>query len=128
MPRPAVTYPDPEHLVVDDLTLLLEDEDCTIGIGLPTDWTTDSDPHVQVALDGTPIDDHPIAQRCTMRITVWAHAPTAAKELAQLAHGLLLTLQPYLPLTGLLVVPDPDHDAELASFTVRASVRSVLIP
>lgn len=127
MSRPLVTYPDAERLVVDLLTADLTGETCTIGIGIPADWTADSDPHLQVALDGTPIDEHPIRQLATVRVTAWARNPTAAKTLAQLAHGHLLTHFEISRLTGLLRASDEDHQAELASFTVRASVRSTPI-
>lgn len=126
--KPLVTYPDVEEMAVDHLAADLEDLDCTVGIGLPATWSTESDPHVQVAFDGTPTDEHPIRQRSTLRIVVWAATTSAAKELANLAHGLLLARHPYRPLTGLLPAHDDEHDAELASFTVRATVRSIPIP
>lgn len=120
------TYPDVERQMVDDLTEDLED--CTVGIGLPDGWTTGSDPHVQVACDGTPRDFHPVAQQPTMRVTVWAKRTTDAKALAQLAHGYILARGGYTQLLGLLPAHDIEHDAELASFTVRATARSVPIP
>lgn len=127
MPRPLVTYPDVEEQTVDHLTDDLNGEDCTVGIGLPDGWTVDSPPHIRVALDGTPRDLHPAVQQPTVRITVWAkHTPTA-KHLAQLAHGHLLARPEYRALTGLLPAHDPTHDAELASFTVRATVHSTPI-
>lgn len=127
MTRPLVTYPDAERLVVDLLAADLAEETCTIGIGVPTDWTADDDPHLQVALDGTPADEHPIRQVATIRVTAWARNPSDAKTLAQLAHGHLLTHFEISRLTGLLRARDEDHQAELASFTVRASVRSTPI-
>lgn len=128
MSRLLVTYPDVEQAAKDHLKTDLADEDCTVGIGLPTTWTTANDPHVQVACDGTPGDLHPIAQQSTIRVTVWAKSTSEAKRLANLAHGYLLARGAYSKLTGLLPAPDPDHKAELASFTVRATVRSTPIP
>lgn len=141
MARPLVTYPDPEHLVVDVLAAALADEDCTVGVGLPDGWQIDrtapentSPPHVQVALDGTPVDEHPVALRCTIRITAWADNPTPAKALVLLAHGHLLAtagnddgLSTVSPLTGPLPAHDDDHDADLASCTLRVRVRSTPI-
>lgn len=130
--KPLVTYPDPERAVVDHLTDALTGEDVTVGIGVPTDWERGVDPHLQVACDGTPTDEHPIAHRTTIRVVAWADSTTEAKRLALLAHGHLLTgwgddLHSVTPLTGLLPAHDRDHDAELASFTVRVRVRSTEI-
>ena len=127
MTKPLVTYPDPERAVVDHLTDAIDD--VTVGVGVPTDWVRTDDPHIQVACDGTPVDEHPIAHRTTIRVVVWAASTSEAKRLALEAHGHLLTgwgddLHSVTPLTGLLPAHDDDHDAELASFTVRVRVRS----
>lgn len=132
MTRPLVTYPDPEQAVVDHLTAALTDEDVTVGAGLPTTWTKSSDPHVQVACDGTPLDEHPIAHRSTIRVVVWSSHPRESIRLALLAHGHLLAdptgdIHSVTPLTGLLPAYDPGHRAELASFTVRVRVRSTAV-
>ncbi len=126
MTRPLVTYPDVERQAVDDLTDDLAElgESASVGVGVPPNWTADDGAHLQVDCDGTPVDRHPVAQFSTIRVTAWAASPTEAKRLANLAHGLLLARLPYSPLTGLLPAHDPGHDAELASFTVRATVRS----
>lgn len=132
MSKPLVTYPDPERAVVEHLADALAGEDVTVGPGLPRTWTTASDPHLQVACDGTPTDEHPIAHRSTIRVVAWASTSAEAKRLALLAHGHLLAaptgdLHSVSRLTGLLPAHDRDHDAELASFTVRARVRSTAI-
>lgn len=132
MTKPLVTYPDPERAVVDHLTDALTGEDVTVGVGLPTGWDTSDDPHIQVACDGTPVDEHPIAHRATIRVVAWSSSTSEAKRLALLAHGHLLTgwgddLHSVTPLTGLLPAYDPGHDAELASFTARVRVRSTEI-
>lgn len=128
MTRPAVTYPDAERRALEDLAsdlaVEIDAEVCTVGISLPTDWTTSSPARVRVALDGSPNDLHPVVHRPTIRVTVWADTPTKAKELAQLARGHLLTRTSYKPLIGVFVAYDDDHRADLASFTVRATVRS----
>ena len=132
MTRPLVTYPDPERAVVDHLIDALADEDVTVGVGVPTDWDKADDPHIQVACDGTPLDEHPVAHRTTIRIVAWSSSTSEAKRLALLAHGHLLgdptgDIHSVTPLTGLLPASDPGHDAELASFTVRVRVRSTPI-
>lgn len=119
MTRPAVTYPDPERLIVDLLTDELDD--VTVGVDLPAAWTPRSAPHVQVAWDGTPAGRHPITLGATIRVVAWAATKTAAKALALEAHGRLCAytggiagLVNVLPLTGPLTAVDPDHDhAEL---------------
>lgn len=126
----SVTYPDPERQAVDDLTDAFADqgETVTVGIGVPTDWTPGDTTHVQVAWDGTPRDLHPVALRPTLRITVWASGPSEAKRVALLAHGLLLARGQYHQLTGPFPTRDPQTRADLASFTVRATVRSEPLP
>ena len=122
--KPAVLYPDAESSTCDRLDVLLAGEDCTIGIGKPTGWTTASDPHVQVNLDGTPRINHPVVAYSTIRVTVWAYGTDTAKTLAATAMGLLLA-EPYVsPLTGLLPASDKASGADLASFTCRVATRS----
>jgi len=115
-------------MAVDHLAADLDDlaEAATVAVGIPSHWTVEDDPHLQVAVDGT-ADDHPIAQRHTLRVTARARDATEAKRVAQLAHGLLLARHQYRPLTGLFTTDDPDSGAQLASFTVRATVRSTPI-
>lgn len=131
--KPTVTYPDAERAVVDLLGPLMADtgEDVTVSVGVPTTWTADSKAHLQVAWDGTPAVDHPVASRCTIRIVARASTPTEAKRLAWLAHGLLCAHQGdvarFASLTGPLPARDPATSAELASTTVRATFRSVPI-
>lgn len=122
--KPAVIYPDAEVHARETLAALLSGEDCTVAIGRPEGWTVDDAPHVQVSLDGTPIVQHPVVARSTIRVTVRARNTGTAKDLAALAMGLLLAEPMVQPLTGILPARDPDSDAELASFTVRVSTRS----
>lgn len=132
-----VEYPDVERAMRDLLADLVapHEPDVTVGVGVPDGWDPlTSDPHLQVACDGTPSQVHPIVAHHTVRVVAWAASPTEAKALAALAQGLLLGVgaqQPIaalLPLTGLLPARDPDTRAELASFTVRATTRSQAIP
>lgn len=124
----AVTYPDQERYLIDLLASLLAAETPvpTVGLRLPAGWKSGSVPHVQVTLDGS-ADLHPVAERSTMRVVVWAATPTTAKALAQLARGLLLAEDHIRPGTGMIPALDPDHNAELASFTVLVTARSTPI-
>lgn len=131
----ARTYPDAERLTKDLLDDLIagHEPDVTVGIGVPSDWTTDSPEHLQVALDGTPALEHPVIAHSTVRIVAWSASTTRSKELANLALGLLCAhaggdgISAILPLTGIFPARDPDNRGELASVTVRVTVRSTPI-
>ena len=92
MSKPLAVPPDAEHVTIDYLTpaLAARGQDVTCGVNIPTTWTTTTKPHVQVALDGTPIVEYPVLWRASIRVTCWASSTTAAKALVALAHGLLL--------------------------------------
>jgi len=135
----VATYPDVERVIVDLLADLTADMDPvpTVGVGLPPEWGVGSAPRLQVALDGSGGLPHPIAERSTVRVTAWiAPQPpqqrastTQAKALAQHARGLLLasTDMQVRPGAGMFPAQDPTTRAELASFTVLVSTRSILI-
>ena len=122
--------PDAEHVVIDYLTTALaaRGQDVTCGVDVPTTWTTTTKSHVQVGLDGTPIVEYPILARASVRVTAWASSTTAAKALAALAHGLMLShpgspeVGSVRPLTGVLPARDPDTGAQLASVSVRLNL------
>lgn len=135
MTKVAVTYPDPEVAMVDLVKELLEDqgETATVAVGVPTDWDpedVDQVNHVQVNWDGTPRLQHPIAIDPTIRIVTWSITASEAKRLALLVHGLILAHDGTgdIKATKPLVGPQPDRDtenrADLAWFTVRATVRA----
>lgn len=129
----AVTYPDPERATVDALAelLLLIAPTATVGIGVPVGWVPASAPHLQVILDGTPELDHPVVMYSVVRLLVRAGTTTAAKALCTVAMGLLCSRTGYhgiataTPLTGPLAAQDPDTGAELASCTVRLTLRAI---
>lgn len=133
--KPLVTYPDPEialRALLDEL-IAPHEPTATVTVGVPTDWTPASPPHLEVAWDGTPNMTHPVVAHATIRVVVRAKLTTDAKRIAALAQGLLLAhdgsdgISVIRPLTGILPARDPLTEAELASFTVRASVRSTPI-
>lgn len=123
-----VTYPDAERLMVDHLGPLLPA--ATVAVGVPADWTGDSDDHLQVELAGTPLVLHPFAQRATVRLIARARTTSGAKALAQLAHGHALAgdwpegISNVRPLTGPTPARDPETEAELATVTVQVTLRS----
>lgn len=128
-------FPDAEVLTKDLLKDLIEphESEVTVGVGVPANWTKASPDHLQVSLDGTPIVVRSIVAHSTVRVTAWAKSTTRAKQLANLALGLLSAhgggsgIAVVLPLTGCFPARDTDTGAELASVTVRVTVRSISI-
>lgn len=127
--KPVAVYPDAERLVVDFLRPLFSGA-ATVGVGVPNGWTPAAVPHVSVAQDGQLLD-HPVVAHCTIRCTARAASTTQAKRLATLAQAHLLAVPDFAcgaaSLTGVLPARDPDTHAELASVTVRVSVRSQVL-
>lgn len=125
------TFPDPERVVRDYLDGVLPE---SVGVGVPSDWVKgQSAPHVQVSLDGVFLASWPVAGEATIRLVAWAASPTAAKELAQRAHGYMLA-HPGTPpiagtrrLVGLIPSRDEQTGAETAAVTVRVTLRSIPI-
>jgi len=133
--KPLAVPPDAERVIVDFLTAALaaRAQDVTVGVDLPTTWTTTTKPHVQVALDGTPSVTYPILWRASVRVTAWASGTTAVKALAALCEGLLLShsgsvqVASVQSLTGVLPTRDPDTGAQLASVSVRVNLRGTVL-
>jgi len=127
--------PDAERVTIDYLTAALaaRSQDVTVGVGIPTTWTTATKPHVQIALDGTPIVEYPILWRASVRITAWSSSTTTAKALAALCEALMCshpgsaTVASVQSLTGVLPTRDPDTGAQLASVSVRVNLRGAVL-
>ena len=135
MTKPLAVPPDAERVIVDFLTAALaaRSQDVTVGVDLPTTWTTGTKPHVQVALDGTPSVQYPILASASVRATCWHASPTTAKALAALCQALLcahpgsVQVASVQPLTGVLPARDPDTGAQLASVSVRVNLRMTVL-
>lgn len=133
--KPLCVPPDAERVTIDYLTTALaaRGQDVTCGVTIPTTWASGTKPHVQVGHDGTPEVTYPILWRCSVRVTCWASTTTAAKALAALAHGLLLShpgspeVGSVRPLTGVLPTRDPDTGAQLASVSVQVNLRGSVL-
>lgn len=130
-----LTYPDVERLVVDLVTgweLESLGRPVTVAVGTPSGWKkTESASHLAVDIDGEFLI-HPVVARTTVRVTAWSSNTTEAKRLAHEAQGRLLAhvgveLVSFQHLTGVFPAQEPGGKAELASFTVRASTRSVAL-
>jgi len=131
--------PDAEHVVIDYLTTALaaHGQDVTCGVNIPTTWTDGTKPHVQVALDGTPIVTYPILFRASVRVTCWTSSTTAgttpAKALAALCFALLCVhpggsgVASIRPLTGVLPAQDNATLAQLASVSVQVNLLGAVV-
>ena len=135
MSKPLAVPPDAERVIVDFLTTALaaRSQDVTVGVDLPTTWTTTTKDHVQVALDGTPSVQYPILWRASVRITWWASSTTRAKAGVALCQALLcahpgsVSVASVQPLTGVLPTRDPDTGAQLASVSVRVNLLGTVL-
>ena len=142
--------PDAEHVIVDFLTAALLSRPgndvyvdmymdtypggVTVGTSIPSTWEPRSSAsHVQVGHDGTPEVTYPHIWRASVRVTCWASSTTAAKALAGLCEALLLShgggagVVNIKSLTGVLPTRDPDTGAQLASISVRVSLRGIVL-
>lgn len=116
---------DAEKIVKDYLKPLLAPE-ATCSIGVPEGWIPGDTPHLEVANDGSPLNAWPIVTYTTIRLTARAASTSEAKDLCGLAFGLLLANNDYptRALTSPLPARDLETNAELASATVRVTVRT----
>lgn len=127
---------DVERLVVDYLedALADHDPDASVGVGVPGGWTPTQFPHLEVVSDGEPVNLWPVAMRATIRLVARAATTTDAKALCNLAFGLLCAhngdgeIVQTSPLTGVLAARDTETHVEIASATVRVTVRTEPIP
>lgn len=134
--KPRVMVPDIERLVRALLEQLMDEqgEDVTVAVGVPEAWKPSDTPHLQIAWDGTPTSEMPVVVRGTVRIIARARSTSEAKRLAALAEGLLVAhgggagITGIHALAGVLPARDPDTQAELASVSLRVTVRTIPIP
>lgn len=123
---------DVEEAAVDLAVALLDDATIDVSVGVPPQWTPTSSTHVQVRSDGVPLSAHPVYFP-TVAFTVRAATTHEAKRVAALLLGLLLGADPnedirnIVHLNGPVADRDPQTNAELAAFTVRATTRAVQI-
>lgn len=103
-----------------------------VAMDVPTDWDLKSGiPLVTVHDDGGPLQ-YPILSHHTIRVTVRANGNPLARSIANRASG---NLHNHLPAglekvrlngTALTEARDTDTGADLASFTVTATVRTAI--
>lgn len=99
---------------------------------VPDDWTVDVDaPLILVADDGGPTM-WPVWSKPLARCTVYANGKQTAKDLRRISMGALLAGPVpgvYIGHSGIGYTDgrDPDTGADMASFTVTATVRTEVI-
>lgn len=130
--KPLVQARDVEALTIAVMSELLEDEDCTVALGVPSDWTPTSTPHLQVVSDAQ-FGAWPIATKDTIRLTARGNGRTATVALCRKAQGLLVAydgddeIVQTKYLTGPLWDIDPQTRHTIASATVRVTTRTVTV-
>lgn len=99
---------------------------------VPDKWTPAAGPVVLVADDGGPLS-WPVMSRNIVRVTVFAEGKDAARTIALRCVGYLHDNTPagithiFRDGTSILEARDPQTGADMASFTVTATVRTVEI-
>ncbi|MFE3597321.1 hypothetical protein ACFXOH_21475 [Bacillus subtilis] len=101
----------------------------TVGLVLPTAWTTKSPPAVVVFDDGGP-SAWPVSTSPTIRVTVWADGRDRSRLIAGRCLGVLLShripdVATIREPSTLLEARDSNNAAVMASFTVRAQARTL---
>ena len=128
------TLPDPEIEAVELIEELLDltEHAAEAGDELPADWTPTSPTFVLVACDLVASEGTcPVYADCTIRCTVYARGRRRAKRIALDLQALLIdrgSVAPFArhrPLTGPLLTRDPSLNANVASITVRSTLRTV---
>lgn len=125
--------PDPVRAVRDLVIELYGDADETVDVrtDLPSNWVPSGDSVILVAVDLVAAEGTwPIYADCTTRLTAYASKPSEARRLALLGQGLIISrgarspFARHRPLTGPLLTRDDAHKADVASITVRSTLRT----
>ena len=101
----------------------------TLGMVLPSSWSTSSPPAVVVFDDSGPVQ-WPVTTAPTVRVTVWANGRDRSRAIAGRCLGVLLAhrvpgVATITEPTGLLEAVDENNHGVMTSFTVRALARTI---
>lgn len=101
----------------------------TVGMVLPSSWSTSSAPAVVVFDDSGPVQ-WPVTTSPTVRVTVWANGRDRSRAIAGRCLGVLLAhrvpgVATITEPTGLLEAVDENNHGVMTSFTVRALARTI---
>lgn len=104
----------------------------TVGDEVPKEWDVATDPPLIIVSDDTGPTLWPVWSEPLIRSTIYANGKQTAKDLRRTATGVLMANVPngmHIAKTGIgyTEARDPDTGADLASFTVRATVRTEVI-
>lgn len=133
MSEPIYVPGDPARAIADfyrtELAALVGDVGADLE--LPSDWTPASPAHVVVFDDGG-LSKPPVFDAVTVRVTVWAHGRTRAREVAGVCRGMLSArsvpgVSKLSELSPILVAFDPQNKGTTASFHGRAVSRMLAL-
>ncbi|WP_378735523.1 hypothetical protein [Nocardia brasiliensis] len=101
----------------------------TVGMVLPSNWSTSSAPAVVVFDDGGEVR-WPVTTAPTVRVTVWATGRDRSRTIASRCLGVLLAhkvpgVATITRPTSLLEAVDESNHGVMTSFTVRALARTI---
>lgn len=100
---------------------------------VPGNWVVDTDPPLAVVQDDSGPTTWPVFTVATIRVTLYARGKQTAKELRRRTMGVLLAAVPvglaHISHEGIgyTEARDTDTGADMASFTVAATVRTEVI-
>lgn len=101
----------------------------SVALELPSDWKLGPDPVLLVEDDGDPLIMWPAATSPTIRVTSWTSGRDrtyATAAMARLLGARIPGVAAILPGMGILDARDEKTRGDLASFTVRARVHTVI--
>lgn len=101
------------------------------GLRLPESWKPKGDPFLAVFDDSGGMS-WPVTTNPTLRVTVWSDSLTLSRDVAAYALGTTLSrrvegIATILPGTRVLDARDTNNGGIMASYTVRARVRTTLV-
>ena len=106
-------------------------EPVTVSLGLPSNWTEQSTPHVGVFDDSGPMS-WPIMSSNRLRLVVWAGDRTVARRIAGRCAGVILTHR--IPGIANVIDPstltdgrDPNNGGTTAEWYATVRVRTVAV-
>lgn len=127
----ALVFSDSELAAKGLLKSLTPSGDATVGLSLPDAWDRETSlPHLLVGQDGSIPTAARLVEFPLIRVTAFANTTSLAKRLAREAEARLCAhrggsgISKIKPATGMFPSRDPNTAADLASFTVRLTVRS----
>lgn len=124
----------PARLLKDHLKIWMAERypDLTLGLALPSEYTAAEHGPVMVVFDDGGPEEWPVSDKLTLRVVVWTDSLPLSREMASYALGQTLSrkaegIAQILPGTRVLDARDSNNGAIMASYTVRARVRTSIV-